>query len=596
MTKKGAPIKYTSRDYESIRNDLIEYARRYYSDIYKDFNEASFGSMTLDNISYIGDILSFYLDYQASEAFAESAIEYDNVIRHARVNGYKLNTNPSSHGVQSFYILIPANASGLGPDPSYMPVLRRGSEVGSAGKTFLLVEDIDFRNSNTDVVAARISEDTGVPTYYAVKARGQIISGELQIKRVPIDSFQKFLRVDVGSELVAEIISVTDSEGHEYYEVEHLSQDVVFRSILNTNEDKDDVPNIMKPFPVPRRFTVERLNGRTYLQFGYGSDAETTSASVVDPANISLDVFGKDYITDSSFDPSNIVSTDKFGIAPSNTTLTITYRRNTDSNVNAAPGTVNEVIRPIFKFTNRASLDDSEIAFIVNSLETGNETRISGDISIPDSEELKILAQNYFATQKRAVTEKDYKAIAYAMPNKFGAIKRVSVTKDVNSFKRNLNLYLVAENADGNLTEANATLKRNLKTWLNRHKMENDTIDILDAFIVNFGIEFKIVAERERNKYEVLSNAISTLRQDFLVHYEIGEPILIGSIYNTLNEADGVEDVTDVRITRKTGGEYSTTSFNFDDNLSPDGRMIRGYKNIVYELKFPADDIVGTVV
>lgn len=596
MTKKGAPIKYTSRDYESIRNDLVEYARRYYSDIYKDFNEASFGSMTIDNVSYIGDIISFYLDYQASEAFMESAIEYDNVIRHARVNGYKLNTNPSSFGIQSFYILIPANGSGLGPDQSYMPVLRRGTEVGTGPNTFILVEDVDFRNANTDVVAARISEDTGLPTYYAVKARGQIISGELQVKRVPIGQFQKFLRVDVGSELVAEVLSVTDSEGHVYYEVEHLSQDVVFKSVLNTSPDRDDVPNIMKPFPVSRRFTVERLNGRTYLQFGYGSDAELTSESVVDPANISLDVFGKDYITDSSFDPSNIVLTDKFGIAPSNTTLTITYRRNTNSNVNAAPGTVNEIVRPIFKFNDRASLNPSEISFVVNSLETVNERKISGDISIPDSKELKILSQNYFATQKRAVTERDYKAIAYSMPNKFGAIKRVSVTKDVNSFKRNLNMYIVAEDNEGNLTEANSSLKRNLKTWLNRHKMENDTIDILDAFIVNFGVEFKIVAERERNKYEVLSNAIATLRRDFLVHYEIGEPILIGSIYNTLNEADGVEDVTDVRITPKTGGEYSTTSFNFDENLSPDGRMIRGYKNIVYEVKLPADDITGTVV
>ena len=68
-SKRAYPIKYTSRDFESIKRDLVEHAKRYYPDNYKDFSENSFGSLMLDTVSYVGDILSFYLDYAVNESF-----------------------------------------------------------------------------------------------------------------------------------------------------------------------------------------------------------------------------------------------------------------------------------------------------------------------------------------------------------------------------------------------------------------------------------------------------------------------------------------------------------------------------------------------
>ena len=41
-----------------------------------------------------------------------------------------------------------------------------------------------------------------------------------------------------------------------------------------------------------------------------------------------MDMYGKEHITDQSFDPTNLVQSDKFGISPSNTDLTIVYRAN----------------------------------------------------------------------------------------------------------------------------------------------------------------------------------------------------------------------------------------------------------------------------
>ena len=144
-SKKTYPIKYTSRDFESIKRDLVEHARRYYPDNYKDFSENSFGSLMLDTVAYVGDILSFYLDYSVNESFLSTATEYDNIQRLGRQMGYKFRANPASSGILSFFIKVPASSTGQGPDRNYLPKLKRGSVFSnSGGVRFLLVDDVDF--------------------------------------------------------------------------------------------------------------------------------------------------------------------------------------------------------------------------------------------------------------------------------------------------------------------------------------------------------------------------------------------------------------------------------------------------------------------
>ena len=79
--KNTKPIRYTSREFESIKSDLLDHIKRYYPDTFRDFSDASFGSLMVDSVSYIGDILSFYLDYQANESFLQTAIEYNNILK-----------------------------------------------------------------------------------------------------------------------------------------------------------------------------------------------------------------------------------------------------------------------------------------------------------------------------------------------------------------------------------------------------------------------------------------------------------------------------------------------------------------------------------
>lgn len=597
MPKKSPLIRYTSRDYESIRNDLIEYTKRYYPNTFRDFNETSFGMLMLETVAYVGDILSFYVDYQANESFLDTAIDYNNVLRHARNMGYRYKLANSSMGMLSFYALIPANTVGLGPNTSLMPILRRGSQFATqGGVNFVLTEDVDFSKTGNEVVVGRVNETTGVPTSYAVKATGRAISGKILRKTVTVGAFERFRRVEVGNLLIADIISVTDDEGHEYYEVPHLSQDIVYLPVPNYNSDKETVPSILKPVPIPRRFTVERDEGKVYLQFGYGSDTELTTTSVVDPAEVIMELHGRNFVSDTSFDPAKIISTDKFGIVPANTTLTIEYRVNTADSVNAAVGTITRVVDPEFKFLNRNNLLSSDVDFVIQSLEVNNDESFVGDVSTPSSDEVRIRAKNYFSTQNRAVTAKDYETLIYSMPPYFGAVKRCKVVQDNNSFKRNLNLYILAEDSEEKLTTANTTLKRNVKSWINRHRMINDTIDILDAKVVDFGVRFQIIPELTYDKHDALRNAIDALRDLFEIPLDIGEPISISKIYNTLNEAEGVEDTLDVEIIERVGVNYSTIPFSFDKYITSDGRMVRGFKNICYQLKYPLSDLEGTVI
>ena len=195
MAKTKVPIKYTSREFDSIKSDLLDYARRYYPDTIKDFSEASFGSLMLDSVAYIGDVLSFYLDYQVNESFLDSAIEYDNVIRLARQMGYKFKGAASTSGIATFYAVVPANAAGLGPNSDYLPILKRGSTVGSGRAGFILTEDVRFDHAANQQVAARFNSATGVPTHYAIRATGQIISGEFNTETISVGDYERFKRI-----------------------------------------------------------------------------------------------------------------------------------------------------------------------------------------------------------------------------------------------------------------------------------------------------------------------------------------------------------------------------------------------------------------
>jgi len=594
--KKFPPINYTSREFNSIRQDLIEYAKRYYPDTFKDFNQSSFGALMIDQVAYIGDIMSFYLDYHANESFLDTAVEYSNVVKLARQMGYKMHPRAASTGIATFFILAPANTNGIGPDTKYLPILLGGSLFSStSGATFTLNQSVDFADPNNEVVVAS-SDSNNTPTYYAVKAQGTVTSGQYEQEIVTVGEFQKFLTVPLTTQNVIEVISVADSEGHIYYEVDNLSQNTVHLPVTNQKSDSSEVNQILLPLIVPRRFAVEKLQSSTFLQFGYGSDSEISTLSVADPTDVLMDLHGRTHVTDRSFDPNKLLSTDKFGIAPANTSLTVVMRTNTFTTTNAATDTLINVVDPRLQFRNRDILDASKISTTISSLEVTNESPIIGDGTLPEPEELKTRVKAHFASQNRAVTEQDYKSLIYNLPPQFGKIKRCAIAQDPDSFRRNLNIYVVSQNTDGSLITTPDSGKENLKVWLGRSKMINDTIDILDARIVNIGINFDIIADNIVGKFEILENCYANLAAVLTARTsDIGEPFSITQIYKILNDTAGVVDTVDVTIVSKTGGGYSDSFFDVDAHLSSDGRMLFVPNDHILEIKVPSEDIKGIV-
>tara|TARA_Y100001973_G_C5184194_1_gene326781 strand:- start:273 stop:2084 length:1812 start_codon:yes stop_codon:yes gene_type:complete len=600
MPKKVVPIRYTDRDFSSIKRSLIEHIKRYYPETFQDFNEASFGALMLDMMAYVGDVMSFYLDYQANESFMHTAIEYDNIIKLAKQLGYKFREAPSSTGIISFYIVVPAKATGFGPDPDYIPVLKKGTELANnAGVGFLLNEDVDFARSNNEIVVARADTDTGSPLSYAIKAFGQVVSGRIFEEVLDIGTFERLRRVQLSGRNITEIISVIDAEGHEYFEVDYLSQDVIYKEIINPQVGQQDgetmsgIPTILlRPTSVPRRFITEIEDGLTFLQFGYGSEDSLTTDPVTRASEVVLKTHGKNYSTSQAFDPSNLKLTDKLGVAPSNTTLRVTYRMNTANNVNAATNTVNNITNPIFRFS-KANLLPNKVGEVIQSIQSTNEEPILGDVTGMTGEEIKRHAIDAYASQNRAVTAQDYVSVVYRMPAKYGKVKRCTIVQDPDSLKRNLNLYVISTDYNDRFIETNITIKDNLKFWIQDYKMINDTIDILDAKVVNIGVNFVVMAESDFDKYEVLEACRAELGAYFSDHFEIGEPLYMTRLYKMLGNVRGVLDVVNIKISNKTGSKYSSTFFDIDRNMSDDGRMLFVPQDHVLEVRYRGLDIVG---
>ena len=590
--KKIIPINYTRREFETIREDLLQVAERLYPDSFQDFSEASFASLMVDAVAYVGDQLSFYLDYNVNESFLDTAYQFNNVLRHGRVLGYKHTGRPSTYGSVAIYTLIPASATGIGPDRDYIPILKRGTQFSTSdGLNFSLTENVDFSDPKNPIVVARVNETTGAPTFYAIKAYGTVVSGLFASERITVGSYERFKRLALATPNVSEIISVFDTEGNEYFEVDYLAQDIVYKEVTNNNYKNDNVASIIKPYLVSRKFVVEREADAAFLQFGSGKAND--SDVVANPQSVAMDIHGKTYTTSLTFDPTQLSKNESFGIVPSDTTLIVTLRTTNPTNSNVSAGELNTVVSSFLEFENRSNLTNSTISSIRNSIEVSNESPITGDTRMPNSNEIKQRIFDTFPTQNRAVTQADYENVAYRMPAKFGSIKRVSVQRDPDSQKRNLNMYVISEDKFGKLIATNTAIKNNLKIWLNQYRMISDTIDILDPYIINLGIDFSIRTTSGADKFGTIDNCISKLTEFYKNGFFIGETVLISDIYNELKNVRGVLDVLKVNFRIKSDSNYSGVTIDINKNLSPDGNELIIPKNAIVEIKYPATDIRG---
>ena len=592
---KNVPIKYTSREFDSIKEDLINHAKRFYPDNVADFNQASFNSMMLDSVAYVGDILSYYLDYSVNESFLDTALEYGNIRKHAKSVGFNYSGAPAAYGIATVYILVPANSTGTAPDSNYIPVLKKGAQFEAEnGAVYSLLEDIRFDDPKNDIIAAKFNDTTGATTFFAIRGFGQISSGS--IKGVVVDltnsAFAKFRKVRIGGSGITEVVKVVDTPGNQFYQVDYLTQETVYLETTNPLAKTEGVRSIIKPFVTARRFVLEQDSSGTYLQFGFGSD-DDDDTGLQDPAEVTIKLHGRNHIIDSSFDPNNMLGTDKLGISPDGTKLTVTYRSNDGESTAIGTNTLNTVLSSTIEFEDPTLLTLSNMNTVKGSLEVNNDEAITSDAAEFSAEELRVRTKSVLASQNRAVTKQDYQATCYKMPSKFGSIKRVQVIQDPNSLNRRIAMYVISQDQNGKLDATHTRTKKNLKTWLSKYKAINDVIDIFDAKVINFGIDFTISVDPRYDATSVLNKVFSRLKDKYSPTLEIGEPIYINDIWTLVVKTEGVLDVMKINVENKYSSPYSTYRLNFDNLLSKDGTILIPPKNAIFEMKLPDVDIKG---
>lgn len=596
---KSFKVNYLAKDFQSIKNELKEYAKRYYANEFSDLSEASINSFMIDMAAYVGDVLSYYTDYQANESFLSTAIESQNVLKLAKSMGYKQTPTTTTSGRVAMFMLIPSDGYNS-PDYSSVPVIKKGTllKTSDGTRTYLINEDVtmDANLIGTNYVVAR-TNDVGNPTYYAIKFYVPIISGEIISTTLQVGDFAKFNRLYINDTNAVEIISVTDTDGNEYYEVANLTQNIVYQSVLNKDSADSSVRYILRPVSAQRRFVFEFDGAVPSLIFGakqYRPDEDLTVDPIAEPTKFVLNRYNNDYLQDAYFDPNKLLNGDTYGIGPENTTLTVAYRKNSNQINTANTGEITTVFDLQYEFTKTVPTTVSNT--ILTSVQVLNEEPIVGENIALSTNEIKDLAGIIYQSQNRAVTAKDYEALSYMMPTKYGSIKRVKAERDPRSLKNNINLYVVCANINDQLAIPNTKIKENLKTWLSSYKMITDTVNIIDAKIINLGIDYTILVDPNYNKLDVYNKVQQQLQFAYRFKPQIGENFNILNVYREIQKVDGVLDIQDIKIRNITDAGYSQTSFNIEENKTQDGNIIIMPRNAIYEVKFLTLDIAGKAV
>ena len=599
---KNYKINYLSKDFSSIRNDLNEYAKRYYSDTLGDLSEASINSFFIESVAYVGDVLSYYLDYQANESFLPTALETKNILNLAKSLGYKETNTTTTVGKVTLYMLLPSDGNNS-PDYLKAPTILKGTTLSSFNGEvdFIISDDIEINEDTigANYVVARTNA-VGVPTYYAVKITAPVISGVITEETYSIDSFTKFRKLTLNNPNTVEVLSIIDADGNDYYEVPNLSQNIIYRSFDNTDITTNGVvKKILRPVSAIRRFVFAYDNSTPYVMFGakeYNLEDDLSINPIAEPSKFIINKYNNDFLQDFSFEPNQLLNGDTFGIGPSNTVLTIRSRSNTGTNNNVSAGQLKIIKSLAYKFKNSVTIASDVKDTIISSVQVVNEEAIIGETVAISNDDVKQDAGMVFQSQNRAVTGKDYEAVSYMMPAKYGSIKRCRAEKDPTSLKNNINLFVVCADEFDRLQRANSKLKENLKYWLSEYKLITDSVDILDAKIINFGINYTIMVDPNYDKLEIKNKVDEQLKFIYSFAPQIGETFNVLDIYRNIQKITGVLDIKDIKILNKTGVGYSQTPFNVEQNTSSDGNTILIPRNTIYEIKFPSRDIIGKVL
>ena len=608
----NSEIKYISRDFNNIRAELINFSQTYFPNTYTDLSPTSPGMMFMEQVAYVSDVMSFYLDNQIQETYLQYARQFDNLYDLAYMFSYKPKTTGLASVDVDIFQQVPAVTSGGEkiPDYSYALLISDNATVSSpSGKNFVIQDSIDFSvSSSNDPTTVSIAQITAnEPEYFLLKKTRKAVSGAINSTTFTAGAYQQFPTFQISAVNIGGIIDIFDSNNNQYYEVDYLGQDLIYEGIKNTNvndpnnyTNSDDTPYILKTKSTNRRFVTRFLNETTLqIQFGAGQPNQVDEFITPTSDNVGIGLpFEQNKLT-TAYSPTNFIFTNSYGIAPSNTTLTVRYLTGggVSSNINA--GQLNSIVSSNISFVTSQISDTSLAQYVFDSVAVNNPIAASGGQDGDSIEEIRQNALSNFNTQLRNVTADDYLVRALSMPSKFGNISKAWTQKpkatDPNT---TLDMYVLTLDVNGNLTTASTSLKNNLKTYLNQYRMIGDTVDIKDAFIINLACDFEIITLPNFNNNEVLAQCLTALQRFFSIdNYSINQPIVLRDITVLLDNVAGVQTVQNLAITNKAGESSGYSKYAYSIEGATQGGVI--YPSLdpsIFEVKYPSNDIKGRVV
>ena len=618
MANLTRDIKYVNKDFDALKESLIEYSKQYFPNTYNDFTDESIGMLFIEMASYVGDVLSFYIDNQFQETFPQNSRQKKNLYKHAYSRGYTPKITTAASANIDFYQLVPATLSGSTtvPDFDYCLKVPAGNTVTSEFNeniSFTINDEIDFSFSSsfdpTEVSVYSITSNQ--PDFYLLKKTRKSISATINTTFINFGNAEKFSTATINANNIIGILDVVDSDGNMWYEVPVLAQGYVFDSIRNspttnpTFENGEDTPNILMLKEVNRRFVTRFTDsGSMQLEFGAGTTGLDGAEITPNPDNVGLGLpFEKTKLT-TAFSPVNFVFTNTYGMAPSNTTLTIRYWTGGGVTSNVEAGELNQLDTNNITFLN-PNLSNSSLADTVfNSLAASNELSADGGKDGDTVEELRQNSFGAYQTQLRTVTTSDWLIRTLSMPSNLGSISKAYVEPvkveeyQLGELPSILDLYVLTYDANKNLKSPSNLLKQNLKTYLSEYRMVNDSIKIKNAFIINIGVEFDVTTYPNANNNEVISNCIDAISDYFNIDkWQINEPILLKELQILLDKIEGVQTIKKVKIINKAGSSLGYSEYAYDiEGATINNVVYPSIDPMIFELKFPNSDIKGRSV
>jgi len=599
-------ISYTVRDFQAIRQELINYTRTYYPELIDNFNDASVFSVFLDLNAAVADNLHYHIDRNIQETVLQYAQQRSSIYNIARTYGLKIPGQRPSIALVDFSITVPA--FGDKEDERYLGTLRRGSQVSGSGQIFENLYDVNFASPfNADGFPNRLKipnfDAQGNLINYTITKRETVVNGITKVfKRVitPND-VRPFFEFFLPEKNVLGVSSIIQRDGTAYsnvptaqefmgaqgrwYEVPALADDRVF--IADPSKPSDDPAIKVGTYIQTQNRFITEFTPEGFLKITFGGGTNTAEDQLREFTALDVPLKIQRYQNNSM----------SLGSAPTaNTTIFIQYRIGGGQATNLGVNTITQIGAVDF-FVNGPS--DILNTSVINSLTCNNVTAAIGGAGYPSTEEVRNYVTFNFTAQNRAVTIHDYEAIIRNMPGEFGAPAKVSITENNNK----INVQILSYDASGNLTsEVSQTLKNNLAEYLSNYRMINDYVTIGSAEVIDLGVDVSVVLDATQNQGVVISSIIDRVTTFFSPAVRgLGENIVLAELNRIIQDENGVLSVTDISIFNKVGGQYSSaqTSMPYSDDatkkISLVDNTIFAQPNQIYQIRFPAKDIVVRV-